>query len=474
MRLHNRVTAFVDGDEYGLARVVVAVRMAVVASVGGVLVLVGPAWVRQHVPAAVGILIAATVYAMVLLANPKFEARRTRYSWAVALADSAITLAWIAVTGGPHSPVVAVLPLVVIASAARLSFIETLLLSTLLGLAYTAVIVPSSSTPATALSLGPRPAGGRCICCSRRFSPRACPLWRSANTAPDCALWSKPRPSTPRPRRNAICAHGCSPLTSPNRTGCRCWCTSSAPPIASLEALLDALAGISPMTDADRSTSLQLASRHTRHVVDMLDALSDVALSRRPPTFSGGGRVRQVDVADIVTAAADAVGLTAPRLQLAMTADLSAVAINAQGLRRVLTNLLENAARHGRGAPVDVTCSRHGNDLVIAVADRGPRNPRRGSGRADSKVRQCRRSARHRRSGTVDCAADHRRNGRSGEFRRSRWWWARRDLPCSAHHRAATRPAPPLRAGSPDNFPRASSASCRRRQRHAAHWPTLA
>jgi len=128
---------------------VVAVRMAVVASVG-VLVLVGPAWVRQHVPAVVGILIAATVYAVVLLANPKFEARRTRYSWAVALADSAITLAWIAVTGGPHSPVVAVLPLVVIASAARLSFIETLLLSTLLGLAYTAVIVPSSSTPATA------------------------------------------------------------------------------------------------------------------------------------------------------------------------------------------------------------------------------------------------------------------------------------------------------------------------------------
>ena len=56
MRLHNRVTAFVDGDEYGLARVVVAVRMAVVASVG-VLVLVGPAWVRQHVPAVVGILV---------------------------------------------------------------------------------------------------------------------------------------------------------------------------------------------------------------------------------------------------------------------------------------------------------------------------------------------------------------------------------------------------------------------------------
>jgi signal transduction histidine kinase len=66
------------------------------------------------------------------------------------------------------------------------------------------------------------------------------------------------------------------------------------------------------------------------------------------------------------------VGLTPPRLQLAATAEISAVAINAQGLRRILTNLLENATRHGRDAPVDVTCGRNGNDLVIAVADRGP------------------------------------------------------------------------------------------------------
>ena len=372
MRLHNRVTALVDGGEYGLARVVVAVRMAVVASVG-VLVLVGPAWVRQHVPAAVGILIAATVYAVVLLANPKFEARRTRYSWAVALADSAITLAWIAFTGGPHSPVVAVLPLVVIASAARLSFIETLLLSTLLGLAYTAVIVPSSSTPATALTPWLQASWWALYL-----------LFAAVLTAGLSTLAEREHRSRLRALVEAETQHAAAEeerdlrsrlLTSyqSQQDGLQVLVHEFRTPIASLEALLDALAGISPMTDADRSTSLQLASRHTRHVVDMLDALSDVALSRRP-TFSGG-RIRQVDVADIVTAAADAVGLTAPRLQLAMTADLSAVAINAQGLRRVLTNLLENAARHGRGAPVDVTCSRHGNDLVIAVADRGPGFP---------------------------------------------------------------------------------------------------
>ena len=84
----------------------------------------------------------------------------------------------------------------------------------------------------------------------------------------------------------------------------------------------------------------------------MLDALGDVALSRRP-TFSSG-RVRTVDVEELITAAADAVGLQPPRLRLAVSDDVHDVVVNAQGLRRILTNLLENASRHGRGAPVDV------------------------------------------------------------------------------------------------------------------------
>ncbi len=105
----------------------------------------------------------------------------------------------------------------------------------------------------------------------------------------------------------------------------------------------------------------------------MLDALSDVALSRRP-TFSAG-RVRRVEVAELVAAAADAVGLAPPRLRLTVSGDVGAVTVNAQGLRRVLTNLLENAARHGRDAPVDVTCARTDDELVIAVLDRGPGIP---------------------------------------------------------------------------------------------------
>lgn len=74
-----------------------------------------------------------------------------------------------------------------------------------------------------------------------------------------------------------------------------------------------------------------------------------------------------------------------PRLRLTVTGDVGAVPINAQGVRRVLTNLLENASRHGRGAPVDVTCARADGELVIAVLDRGPGIPTESLGELTAK-----------------------------------------------------------------------------------------
>jgi two-component system osmolarity sensor histidine kinase EnvZ len=43
-------------------------------------------------------------------------------------------------------------------------------------------------------------------------------------------------------------------------------------------------------------------------------------------------------------------------------------------LRRAVTNLVNNALRHG-GAPVEVRAAREGNALVIEVLDRGPGIP---------------------------------------------------------------------------------------------------
>ena len=151
-------------------------------------------------------------------------------------------------------------------------------------------------------------------------------------------------------------------------------------PIASLGALMDAV-NSGDLAPEDREMSLRLAGRHVQHLADMIGALSDVALSRRP-TFSTG-RVQRVRVTDVVVAAADAVGLTAPRLRVAT--DAGEVAVNAQGLRRVLTNLLENASRYGGDAPVEVTCTRDGVDLIISVADRGPGIPAQSLGEVTAK-----------------------------------------------------------------------------------------
>ena len=115
-----------DGDGYGLARVVVAVRVAVVLSIV-VLVATGPDWMRHQLWAQ-PLSSSARRWRMpaVLMARPQFEVRRTRYSWLVAAVDASMTLTLIALTGGAASPVVVVLVLAVIASAARLSFIECL------------------------------------------------------------------------------------------------------------------------------------------------------------------------------------------------------------------------------------------------------------------------------------------------------------------------------------------------------------
>ncbi len=361
-----------DGEDYGLARTVVAVRVAVVISIG-VLLAIGPQWVRQHAPATVAVLGAAMVYAAVLMAYPQLEVRRTRYSWLVTGFDSAFTLALIALSGGVYSPVVAVLALAVVASAARLTFNETLLVAFLLGAAYIPVALTSS--PGLPVTAAPALQAGW----SALYL-----IFVAIITAGLSALAEREHRSRLRALVEAEAEHAAAEEERDLRArllrsyqsqqdGLQVLVHEFRTPVTSLEALTEALTSTQPMSRADRDTSLKLVARHVHHLADMLDALSDVALSRRP-TFSAG-RVRRVDMADLIGAAADAVGLAPPRLRLTVGGDVDTVTVNAQGLRRVLTNLLENASRHGRGEPVDVTCSREGDELVFAVADRGPGIP---------------------------------------------------------------------------------------------------
>jgi hypothetical protein len=132
----------VPSGDLGLARVVAAVRAAVVVSII-VLAAIGPEWMRRHPVLLTAVLAGALAYAAVLIKYPNLEVRRTRYSWLVAALDMAFTLSLIWLTGGPASPVVVVLTLVVIASAARLTLAECLVLATLSGIGYLAVVLAS-------------------------------------------------------------------------------------------------------------------------------------------------------------------------------------------------------------------------------------------------------------------------------------------------------------------------------------------
>ncbi len=367
-----RSSVNLDGVGYGLARTVVAVRVAVVTSIG-VLLAIGPPWLRQHAAAAFAVLGAAMLYAAVLIAYPQLEVRRTRYSWLVSGFDSAFTLALIALSGGVYSPVVAVLALAVVASAARLSLNETLLAAILLGTAYIPIALTSS--PSHPVTAAPALQAGW----SALFL-----IFIAIITAGLSALAEREHRSRLQALVEAEAEHAAAEEERDLRArllrsyqsqqdGLQVLVHEFRTPVTSLEALTEALTSTRPMSPADRDASLQLVARHVHHLADMLDALSDVALSRRP-TFSAG-RVRRVDVADLIVAAADAVGLAPPRLRLSVSGGVDAVTVNAQGLRRVLTNLLENASRHGRGEAVDVTCSRDGDELLFVVADRGPGMP---------------------------------------------------------------------------------------------------
>ena len=286
-----RTTVDFDGEDYGLARTVVAVRVAVVISIG-VLLAIGPHWVRQHTAATVAVLGGAMVYAAVVMAYPQLEVRRTRYAWLVTGFDSAFTLALIALSGGVYSLVVAVLALVVIASAARLSLNETLLVAILLGAAYIPVALMSSPRlPVTA-------------------APALQADWSALYlifiaiiTAGLSALAEREHRSRLRALVEAEAEHAAAEEERDLRArllrsyqsqqdGLQVLVHEFRTPVTSLEALTEALTSAQPMSQADRDTSLRLVARHVHHLADMLDALSDVALGRRP-TFSAG-RIRRV------------------------------------------------------------------------------------------------------------------------------------------------------------------------------------
>jgi signal transduction histidine kinase len=350
-----------------VARVMVMVRLAVALSM--VLLLVtGGEDARRHLPLVVVTLSVASGYAVVVAANPRWELYTRPAAWLLTVLDSTFTLLTVAMTGAATSPAVAILVLVVTAAAIRLPLGPTMALALGLGVAYLAVALlvdPGFTSWQERWLQGLWWAGyllltGLLGASLSRLAERE----REAGIAARVEAMAEHAAAEEERdlRRRLLESYqsqqdGLAVLLHEFRT-----------PVISLRALARGLAADGALAPADREAGSQLIAEHANHLSDMLDALSDVAASRRPAF--GTGRSRPVELRALVLASADAAGLRPPRLRLHLDDGLT-VTTDPQRFRRVLTNLLENAARHGEGKPVDVEAEVTGGRLRLRVLDRG-------------------------------------------------------------------------------------------------------
>lgn len=371
-----------DEDQFGVGggdgeapptpieRVVVAVRLVVILSVGALLVL-GPDSVRAHLALAISVLGVAAVYAVAVALNPGWEVRRTGSAWLTTGMDSMLALLAIATTGAASSPAVSVLVLAVVAAAIRLPLSSTIGLVCAVSAVYTVIVlyigphvaplserVLDSVWWSVYLLLTAILGGSLSVLAEREHEARAAA--RIAASAEHKAAEEE------RDLRARLLES-----YQAQRDGLHVILHEFRTPMASLGALTKDLADAgSGLADRDREKSTRLVAEHVQHLSEMLEALGDVAASREP-SF-GAGSVRNVDLYEFLAAAGDAAGLRAPRLQISLRDNDTSVRVDQQQLRRVMTNLLENAARHGNGDPVEVHAWLGGEFLNIHVLDRGP------------------------------------------------------------------------------------------------------
>jgi signal transduction histidine kinase len=132
-------------------------------------------------------------------------------------------------------------------------------------------------------------------------------------------------------------------------------CHDMRSPLASLEALLGTLDRV----PGDRAEVLELARAQTAHLSSMLrTADASGGAGRRT-----GGRL----LGDVVRASVAASGLPAGLLSLALQDRAADVRVADARVQRILTNLLENAHRHGDGAPVLLVVTSRGGVVRLAL-----------------------------------------------------------------------------------------------------------
>jgi signal transduction histidine kinase len=356
-----------------LIRVIVTVRLCVVASVALLLLFGsvpahGPLLLLAWIVVALG-----CVHGLLVCTHPAWEQRGSKAVGPITVADWVLATAAFAVTGASHGPVIAALVLAVVAAAIRLKPRHVIPAGLVLA---TVVFVLS-------IVIGPwNPLAERL-----RFA-----LWWSAYlililivtvslsllaerrqdaaiSANAEALLERRAAEEERDLRDRLMAS-----YQAQYDGLRIILHEFRTPVISLRALAASLGRDSPALSADaRSEAATLLLSHAEHLSEMLDGLADVARLEGSPL--GVSQRRKTKLAPLLLAAADAGGLRPPRLLLRVEPPGATAIVEVSRLRRIVTNLADNAVKHASPGAVYVDARLREHALELIFRDHGPGLP---------------------------------------------------------------------------------------------------
>ncbi|WP_300017011.1 HAMP domain-containing sensor histidine kinase [Pseudonocardia sp.] len=351
-------------------RTAAVIRVAAVLAVGLALVL-GPELARGWlVPLAV-LVVATTGYALALLIG-ELRGRQLVPAWFSTALDGVLVLVACALTGGAESIMVALLPLVVVAAAVRGGAVIGRLAALVAGAGFTVGAVLGSDPD---VSLADRWLAGAwwtgfLVAAAVLVGVLVQMLERQLDESAVSrarALAEHEAFLEERDLRARLLAAQQARLD-----GVRVVLHEFRTPVASLTALTADLAA-GRLRGPSQETATRLLAEHAVHLRDMLDGLADVAVTDGSPL--GRVRERPVRLAELADAVLDAAGVAPARRVPLAEPPGAVVRCDPQRLRRVLTNLVENAARHSGDAPVELDLRLRAGRLVAEVRDRGPGLP---------------------------------------------------------------------------------------------------
>lgn len=335
-------------------RVIALVRVGVVAAGGGLLVA-GVDAASSYPTLGWLTVLTAAAYAIGIATNPRVVPPLVS-----TVIDAALSLSLTAATGAARSPALAVLLLVVLAAAMRFQ-LQVALLTAAAAAAAQAVIVVLMPTPALDGAIRAQTAGWWALMLVFG-AVLAGTLARLERDERDRLAEAHARATT------------LGTIDQERREFLRVVAHELRTPTASLRALARRVAGDDEgLSDSDRREALALIAGHAEHLTAFERVLWEVAgaqdLAAVDRPLLADGALEHI-VAEAVAAAVAAAGASPE--SVVVLCDETRLRTDATRLRRIVTNLVDNALRYHGDEPVEVRVGVSDGRLHLQVSDRGP------------------------------------------------------------------------------------------------------